>query len=222
MARKLYILGGSGIGMIAASIVSRQKVCEVAGFLNDVIPVGSEIGKYKKHKVVGTTKDLSRLMEDPEAVFFIAYVGLSNEKTTYEKVSALNISEEKLLSIVDETALIPDGYCQIGRGVLISPYCQLSPDVTIGDNCILLPNSFVGHDSTLEHFAHIATNSVIGANVVVGKGVHVGSNATVREKVHIGDYSLVGAGSVVLNDVEENSVVVGNPARILRSRGRSS
>ena len=67
-----------------------------------------------------------------------------------------------------------------------------------------------------DKFAHIATNAVVGANVHVGKAVHVGSNATIREKISIGDFSLIGAGAVVIKNVPPNSIVVGNPARVLR------
>jgi acetyltransferase-like isoleucine patch superfamily enzyme len=48
--------------------------------------------------------------------------------------------------------------------------------------------------------------------------MYIGSNATVRERVRIGDYSMVGAGAVVISDVPENTVVVGNPGRVLRTR----
>ena len=214
---RVVILGGSGIGMIAASIIERAGSAQVVGFLNDVVPVGTEIGKYRKVSVVGRTPDRPTYIEDGCHVF-IAYVGLSREKETYQKIVNLGIPRERLFSIIDPTAVIPEGYCQIGSGVLFAPLSQLSPDTTISDNCILLANSFVGHDSFLDQFAHVATNAVIGANVHVGKAVHVGSNATIREKVRIGDYSLIGAGAVVLEEVPENAIVVGNPARVLRMR----
>ena len=218
MTRKAVILGGSGIGMIAASILERTGTAEVVGFLNDVLPVGTEIGKYRKIIVIGKTADLHVHLENEDCFVFVAYVGLTHEKATYEKVMSLQIPEEKLISVIDPTAIIPTEFCQLGKGVLFAPLSQLSPDTTISDNCILLANSFVGHDSFLDRFAHVATNAVVGANVHVGKAVHVGSNATIREKVRIGDYSLIGAGSVVLEDVPENAVVVGNPARVLRMR----
>jgi acetyltransferase EpsM len=216
--KKLVILGGSGIGMIAASVAEVLKEYQVLGFLNDVIEVNSQIGKFKGYPVLGKTEDLSKYLKDPNVYFFIAYVGLQNEKNTFEKIESLEIPPDRFASLIHPTAIIPDGFSKIGRGVLFSPLAQLSPDTTISDNCILLPNSFVGHDSFLDKFAHVATNGVIGANVHVGKAVHIGSNATVREKVKIGDFSLIGAGSVVLNSVEENSIIVGNPGRVLKKR----
>lgn len=216
--RKLVVFGGSGIGMIAASIADDLGTHEVVGFLNDVVPVGSLIGKYKKVPVIGVSSYYVELLKDPEVDFFIAYVGLQNEKSTFENIKKINVPEHRWASLVHPTAILPKGYCSIGKGVLIAPLAQVSPDVTVGDHCIILANSFVGHDSSLDTFAHIATNGVVGANVRIGKAVHVGSNATLREKVSIGDFSLIGSGSVVLNDVVENSVVVGNPARVLKNR----
>ena len=92
----------------------------------------------------------------------------------------------------------------------------MCPVTTVSNNCILLPNSFMGHNSFMDEYSSIATNSVVGAHVHIGKGVHVGSNATIRETVRIGDYSFVGMGAVVLQDVPDYAIVVGNPARILR------
>lgn len=218
--KKLIILGGSGIGMIAASIANDLGYYEVVGFLNDVIEPGLEIGKFSKIKVIGRTEDVYRYTKLDNYYFFIAYVGLQNEKDTFKKINSLNIPPDRFVTLIHPTAIIPKGFCEIGLGVLFAPLSQLSPDTKISDNCILLANSFVGHDSFLDKFAHVATNGVIGANVHVGKAVHVGSNATIREKVKIGDYSLIGAGSMVLNDVPENSVVVGNPARILQTRDK--
>jgi len=216
--KKLVILGGSGIGMIAASIANELGFYEVLGFLNDIELKGNLIGKYNKIPVIGTSENVGDYLENDDVLFFIAYVGMQKEKEVYYKINSLNIPANRYATIIHPTAIIPKGLCKIGNGVLIAPLAQLSTDTTLEDNCIMLGNSFLGHDSTLRRFAHVASNAVIGANVYVGKGVHIGTNSTIIEKVRIGDYSLIGSGAVVLKDVEENSIVVGNPARLLRKK----
>jgi acetyltransferase EpsM len=201
--------------MIAASIAEDNKSHEVLGFLNDVIPIGESIGKYKTFPVLGDSSDYVKYISDPEVDFFIAYVGMKNEKNVFDKIKGIEIPESRWATLIHSTAIIPEGFCKIGKGVLIAALCQLSADTTVSDNCIMLPNSFLGHDSFMDEFSHIATNGVVGANVHIGKACHIGSNATIREKVIIGDFSLVGAASMVLRDVEEETIVIGNPAKPL-------
>ena len=202
--------------MIAISIAKELGTYTIGGFLNDVLPIGTEIGKYEKYPVIGTTNDLTKFLHNENNVFFIAYVGMQHERDVYKKIVSLEIPTNRLATLIHPTAIIPKGMCKIGNGVLMAPLSQLSPDTTLEDNCIMLPNSFLGHDSTLCRFAHVASNATIGANVVVGKACHIGTNCTIREKVNIGDFCLIGSGAVVLNDVLDNSIVVGNPARLLR------
>lgn len=214
--KKLVILGGRGIGMIAASVANDLGIYEILGFLNDFVPVGTKIGKYLGYEVVGKSLDVEKYLCDENVYFFIGYVGMKNEKDVFEKITSLRIPVNRFATLIHQTAITPKGFCSIGNGVLMAPLSQISPDTTIEDNCILLPNSFLGHDSTMKRFSHITSNSVVGGNVLIGKGAHIGTNATIREDIRIGDYSLVGSGSVVLKDVPANSIVVGNPARILK------
>ncbi len=214
--KNLIVLGGSGIGMIAFSIALELGEYTIGGFLNDVVPIGSEIGKFRKVPVIGTSNDLNKFLEDENNMFFIGYVGMQHERKTFDKILSLNIPNNRLATLIHPSAIIPKEMCQIGNGVLMAPLSQLSPDTTLEDNSIMLPNSFLGHDSTLKQFAHIASNATVGANVIIGRACHIGTNATIREKIKIGDFSLVGSGSVVLNNVDKETIVVGNPARLLR------
>lgn len=216
--KKLLILGGSGIGMIAASVANDLGYFEVIGFLNDIEQTGTMIGKFNKIPIIGKTKDVGKYLLDEEVLFFIAYVGMQKEEEVFDKINSLNIPSYRFATLIHPTAIIPKNFCKIGNGVLIAPLAQLSTDTTLEDNCMMLANSFLGHDSIMRKFAHIASNAVVGANVDVGRAVHIGTNATIIEKVQIGDFSLVGTGSVVLHDVEENSIVAGNPARLLRKK----
>ena len=202
--------------MIASSILERIEGFRMLGFLNDVIPVGTAIGKYRQYQVIGKSDDVHTMIKQHDAMVFVAYIGMTREQETAERITKLGIPKDRLLTIIDPSAIIPAGFSSVGNGCLICPLAQLSADTTLKDNVILLPNSFVGHDSTLEEFVSVANNACIGANVRVGYASHIGTNASIREKLTIGKHAVVGMGAVVLKDVPDNAIVVGNPARIQR------
>lgn len=217
MSRKqVLILGGGGIASIASWIMDRRGDAKAIGLINDVYKVGDLIGKKKKLEVLGTSDDVKYYIDNTEYNFFIAYHGMQREQEVYDKICNLNIPRERLYSPIDPTASIAYEYSDLGEGILAGPYSQIGPDSTIGDNTVILGNAFIGHDTNVGEFCHIASNSVIGAFCNIGNACHIGMNATIREKTIIKDYSLVGMGSVVLNNIERNSVVVGNPAHVLR------
>lgn len=204
--------------MIASSIIDTYPDFRLLGFLNDVVPVGDKIGRYKQIEVIGTSLDVAKFTNDKNVYFFIAYLQMLAKHLVYNQIKQLGISRERFINLVHPTAVIPYNYCSIGCGVLFAPLAHLSPDTKIGDNCSLLSHSFVGHNSTLDEFVSVANNATIGGNVYIGKGAHIGSNATIREDITIGEFSIIGMGSVVLKDVPPNTVVAGNPAKIIRSK----
>lgn len=220
MKKKVVILGGTGAGLIASSIIDRDDNAEVIGFLNDFIPIGDNITSFsKKIRVIGKTSSVNEFLEDENTFAFVAYEGISDPYKSYNAWKSLNIKEEKYYNVIDRFAVVPWEYCKIGNGVMVAQFSQISPGSTLSNNCIMLGNSFLGHDSFVDEFSHLTTNSVVGAHVNIGKGVTIGMNSTIRGGVTIGDFSLIGAGSVVLHDVPANKIVAGNPAKILRERG---
>lgn len=71
----------------------------------------------------------------------------------------------------------------------------------------------IGHNTRIGPNALIASGAVICGGAVVGEGAWVAPNVSVREKLTVGRESLVGLGSVVVKNVEDDTVVAGNPAR---------
>jgi len=216
--QKVIILGGGGIATIASWIMDRRGDAEAVGLINDMVPVGESIGTRKKLQVVGTSEDVAKYIYETDYQFFIAFHGMQKEKEVYKKVCDFNIPRERLYSPIDPTAVIAYDYSEIGRGVLAAPYAQIGPDVVIKDYTVVLGNAFIGHDTNVGEFCHIASNAVLGAFNRIGNACHIGMNATLRQYVQVGDYSLIGMGAVVLNDVEESTIVVGNPAHLLRKK----
>lgn len=98
------------------------------------------------------------------------------------------------------------------KDVIIDPsHCW---HISIGDNVTLAPRVHIlAHDASTKLFL----NHTRVANTVIGNNVFIGAGAIVLPGVTIGDNVVIGAGSIVAKDIPNNSVAVGNPARVVKS-----
>ncbi len=216
--KKVIVLGVSGSCMVAASVAMKLPDVEFLGFLENSKEPGDTVGEIRKLPVLGHTDDIDTFLKQKDTYFFCAYEGIRDPHMSYGLWKELPIPRDRYITLIDPMAVIPEGFVQVGAGVLAAPFVQVSPDAIISDNVMLLGNAFVGHNSFIGEFSHVTTNSVVGAFVHVGKGVTVGMNSTLLGRVHVGDFTLIGAGSMVTKDVPGDVIIAGNPAKVLRVR----
>ena len=96
----------------------------------------------------------------------------------------------------------------VGKGTMIDMGAVLGGRATVGDNC------HIGAGAVLAGVVEPAS----ATPVIVEDGVLVGANAVVIEGIHIGRNAVVAAGAVVIEDVPENAVVAGSPARVIKMK----
>jgi len=129
--------------------------------------------------------------------------------------------------------------CEIGDETKIGAFVEIQKNASVGRRCKISSHTFVCEGVTIEDYVFIG-HSVAFVNdsfprattptgdlqteadwtvekTLVKKGASIGSGATILANVTIGERAIVGAGSVVTRDVPPDVIVVGNPARILRS-----
>jgi sugar O-acyltransferase (sialic acid O-acetyltransferase NeuD family) len=106
---------------------------------------------------------------------------------------------------------------RIGHGCSLLGGCTLTTNIRIGDHSIVNRGAQIGHDCDIGAFCSINPGACVSGTVSIGSGCELGSNCTIRQLVRIGAGATIGMGSVVLKDVSQDQVVVGNPARVLRS-----
>jgi sugar O-acyltransferase (sialic acid O-acetyltransferase NeuD family) len=104
----------------------------------------------------------------------------------------------------------------IGEGTSIMPLTSINAASEIGKHCIINAGAIIGHDVIIGDYSHIAPNSSVAGFVTMEKGVHFGIGASVIQGVHIGKWAVIGAGAVVIKDVPDYAVVVGNPGRVIK------
>lgn len=97
-------------------------------------------------------------------------------------------------------------------GVVIDPsHCY---HITIGDNVTLAPRVHIlAHDASTRMYL----GKTRAANVTIGNYVFVGAGSIILPGVHIGNRVIIGAGSIVTKDIPDNSLAVGNPAKVICS-----
>ncbi len=157
-------------------------------------------------------------------------ITLNNDKQNLKDVSVgknvriFNFVNAYGCSIDDESKI--GAFVEIQKGAEIGKNCKISSHSFICEGVHIKDNVFVGHGVmfTNDLFPH-ATNpdgsqqteadwKVI--ETFVNKGASIGSNATILCGITIGENALIGAGSVVTKDVPDNTIVAGNPARIIK------
>lgn len=106
---------------------------------------------------------------------------------------------------------------QLGDGCQIMAMAAISEQAVLGRQCIVNTSASVDHECVLGDGVHVMPGATLAGCVTVGDFATIGSNATVLPRVYIGAGAMVGAGAVVTRDVPDDCLVVGVPARPIKS-----
>lgn len=162
--------------------------------------------------------ELSKMIK--EASHFVTCIGDDHGLARAEISKALQSKDLKPLQCLDESVHL-ERTASLGAGLQAMPRSVVSYGTKIGDWCLLNTSATIDHDCVIGEGVHIMGSAAISGNVQIGDYAVIGTNATVLPHLRIGANAYVGAGAVVLTDVAKDSVVVGNPAKELRTRARA-
>ena len=115
---------------------------------------------------------------------------------------------------------------EIGQGAVIMMGAVINIGAVVGPGTMIDMGAVLGGRATVGARCHIGAGAVLAGvvepasatPVIVEDGVLVGANAVVIEGVHIGKNAVVAAGAVVIEDVPDNAVVAGSPARVIKMK----
>lgn len=98
---------------------------------------------------------------------------------------------------------------RIGENCLILEENTIQPFASIGDNVVMWSGNHLGHHSVVENSVFISSHVVISGNCRIDERCFLGVNSTIRDGVVVGHDSMIGAGSLILKDVEAYGVYSG-------------
>lgn len=167
--------------------------------------------------VLGTDACLERLFSEgvKKAVIGIGHVGnYQIRKKVYSHARDIGFS---FPNVIHPAAIMADSVL-LGEAVFFNAGCIVNADARISDLCIVNTGAVIEHEVVLEEGVHVAPSATVLGGACIGANTFIGAGSIVLQGVHVGMNCIVGAGSVVLHDVEDGTVVAGNPARFLKRR----
>jgi len=105
----------------------------------------------------------------------------------------------------------------IGKSVYILPHSNIMPFVEIMDFVMISMEVKIAHHTIISNGCFISQDSNIGASITIEENVFCGMGSIIMTDVkRIGNDSIIGAGTVVIKDVPNYAIVVGNPGKIIK------
>ena len=209
--KDLYIIGAGGFGREVAWLVERINEIEptwnIKGFIDDN---ESRWGtKENDYEVLGGCDYLKTLGE----VYAVCTVGAAKvRKSVIEKIQESSI---KFATLIDPSVLISKRV-EVGEGTIICANSILTVDIKIGKHVIINLDCTIGHDDIIDDFVTIYPSVNVSGNVHLGECSELGTGMQIIQGKTVAKNTIIGAGAVVVRDIEVSGTYVGSPAKKIK------
>jgi sugar O-acyltransferase (sialic acid O-acetyltransferase NeuD family) len=210
----LWVIGSSGHAGAVLEAVELQAKYEVIGLLDSFEPTGT-----KKHGYVirGEVEEATELANASGCRNFFVAVG--DNFARWQIASKLSAAIPGIeFPVIIHPSVLVSRTARIGAGTVVTAAAIVSVNATVGKGCIVNVASAVNHDCRMDDYSSVSGGVHLGGGSAIGFRSSVGVGATLREKVVIGRDTVVGAGAVVTNDLPDEVVAYGVPARVIKQR----
>lgn len=212
--KNIVIIGASGHGSVVLDCIEKEGKYNVVGYIDSYKKKGK---KHNGLEILGSEFDILFLMEKYGIYGGIVAVGNNwIRKELVDKISHL-APDFQYISAVHPSASVGKG-AHIGQGTVIMPGVIVNCNSWVGDFCIINTNASLGHDSRMDNYSSLAPRVCTGGSFVLGKFSAICLGANIIENVTIAEQTIIGAGSLVINDVEAFVVAYGVPVKVVRNR----
>jgi sugar O-acyltransferase (sialic acid O-acetyltransferase NeuD family) len=208
---RVLILGAGGHGRVVLDILVQARRHDVIGFLDSNAAMqGRRVDGIPVHGGIADLEDLRHELNIGGVIIAIGDNGTRRGLARQVEQDGL-----ALINAIHPSATLASN-ATIGRNVVIAAGVVVCANCQIGDSVILNTGCIIDHQTTIGEGSHICPGVRIAGRVKVEPGVFVGIGATVVPKVTLGCEAIIGAGTVVLEDVLPMATVVGVPAQPIK------
>jgi len=210
--KKIAIFGSGGFGLEVATLIDNINAIdhcwEFIGFFDD----NPKSDIINGHKVLGGINELNRW---DSLLYLVLALGMpKTRKNIQEKI----INENILYPVLIHPSVIMGnkGLISIGEGSIICAGNILTTNIKIGKQVILNLACTIGHESEIGDYTSFMPSCHISGEVCIGRGNYWGTGAKVINMKTIGNNVIVGAGAVIIENIQDDVTVAGIPAKVIK------
>jgi len=208
--KPLIFLGAGGHSRVLLDIATLRGF-KVLGFS---VPDKSE-SEIMGYPVLGNDDNI--LSRDPSEALLVnglgSIVSLERRFEVYDRFSRNGFH---FATLIHPSAVVAEG-CDLGEGVQVMAGAIIQPGSSVGENSIVNTRAAIDHDCIIGSHVHVCPGVTLSGGVKIGTCAHIGTGATIIQSLTVGEWSLVGAGSVVIRNVGNRQMVVGVPAKVVKT-----
>jgi len=205
--KKVALIGYSGHALVVADILYGLEI-EIIGY-------------FEKKAIINNPFRLDYLGYEQDVDFtdkakkFLFFISIGDNVIRRRVMDFLLERKIQVATVISHKANVSIS-AKVDIGTLICNGVCINPFAKIGKGVIINTSAIIEHECIVGNYSHIASGAVLSGNVHIGENCLVGANSSLKQGVIIGNNVIVGAGSVVLKDIPDGEVWVGNPARKLK------
>lgn len=210
MIKNIVIIGAGDFGKEVAWLIDdinkASPAYKILGYLDDDVNKQSQM--LDGYSVLGIIDIFYKLYENSDVCAVIAMQNGDIRKRIADKFPNFDNWE----TLVHPSVNISET-SSIGKGCILCAGTNVSVNTVIGSHCLFNISATVGHDCIIGNYVSAMSGSCICGHVTVRDFAYLSTNCTVVPSKTVGSHSVVGAGSVVIRNVRDNTTVMGVPAK---------
>jgi len=208
MKDKIVVIGGGGHAKVIINVLKKLNTYDILGY-TDLYDRGPVLGI----NYLGTDEILNKLIDENKgcnAAIGVGNITLSDIRLIiYKKLKKIGF---EIPVIISPTAIINEDVI-INEGTLILDGAIINSGSKIGKCTIINTKAIVEHDCTIGNFVHLTAGAITGGGVKVGDYTLIGVGAKIIQYKNVCANCVIGAGSIVLRNIQEPGTYFGVPAR---------
>jgi UDP-N-acetylbacillosamine N-acetyltransferase len=208
--KRVFVYGASGHGKVVGDVLVSKGDIGFAGFVDDKEELQDT--KVLGFPVFGNGEWLRQEALNSCVAIALGVGESRSRQWLMERCSHWGI---ETLTLVHPAATVARS-ALLGPGTVVMAGAIINAEAKVGAGVIVNTGAVVEHDTEIGDYAHVAPVAAMGGASRLGAFSHLGLGAVVLQCIQIGSRTIVGAGAVVVENLPDQVVAIGIPARIHR------